>query len=102
MRLCVELLVRELTYRNPFGEELAAVDAAAGAVKRIANAREMEALGLDRRRNALIDHFFDSGQLDGAEAIAAWTRATRMLSLMFAANQPQLEQRYEPDDDRGQ
>ncbi len=161
------ITVRELTYRNPFGEELAAVDAAAGALektagvietsatlgsrrrlkkveadlaeatfddrverssidvesrredlrrqqieneiaeqellaKRIANAREMEALGLDRRRNALIDHFFDSGQLDEAEAIAALDGGDANALLMFAANQPQLEQRYEPDDDRGQ
>lgn len=161
------IVVRELTYRNPFGEELAAADAAAGALqktagvietsatlgsrrrlkkveadvaeatlddqverssievgsrredlrrqrieneiaeqellaKRIANAREMEALGLDRRRNALIDHFFDSGQLDEAEAIAALDDGDANALLAFATNPPELEQHYEPEDGLGQ
>ena len=62
----------------------------------------MEALGLDRRRNALIDHFSDSGQLDEAEAIAALDEGDASALLTFAANQPELEQRYEPDGERRQ
>ena len=165
-----EIVVREIVYRNPFGEELAAAGAATAALekaagvietsatlgsrrrlkkveadiaeatmedqvesvqididlkrqrlqreqieneiaaeeliaRRIANARELEALSLDRKRNALVDHFTASGLLDEADALAKADSSDVDALLEFTANPPELTRGYEPDPDdqpRGQ
>ncbi len=93
VRIDVELK-RERLRREQIESEIAAEELIA---RRIANARALEALSLDRKKNALVDHFTASGMLDEVEALAQIDSSDVDALLEFAASPPELERSYELD-----